>query len=739
MSVFRRRNSDWFRDAIIGCIGLAIILLFGYTIGGTALFSPFPTLVVHDGNAAFLCEIRDGDDRAEAGYWPVEPIPYRIAATVKVMEDRRFNYHFGVDPLAVLRAVKQNLVGGRRVSGASTLAMQVARLQTPAERTMRHKMREMVTAVYLTIRYGRNRIMDHYLRLAPYGNGIRGIGYASYCYFGKPVEDLSWAEIAFLSAIPQQPNWMNPRTSAGRTRLVRRARQIIDSVHKAGYITDSEAKRALQQVAEIRLQPRLIQQPETLHVALRIREFFRDPKTRDAIDGAIIQTALDQNIQRKIADQAQLCVESWSRSGVENAAVMVINVRTGEVIASLGSTDYFDAEHAGAIDYTRIKRSPGSALKPFIYALAMDYGIISPESLIVDHVSHAGGFGNFDGVWLGEIPVRRALASSRNVPAVDLIRQTGLYRTFGHLADLRLHSHEKEAAIHGLGLAVGGLPVTMERLIQAYTVFSSRGVLRDLQWFKGQEHLAPQKIFSGETVQWINRSLSDPMARLPSFPRMGHLEYEYPVAVKTGTSEGSRDAWAIAWSSEYLTAVWLGRPDGRPMRRVGGYQTAAPLARVIMDELHKNPLSETGWKGTFLDTGKFGYEDAEKTGAAIQTPDHLIMNRQQIIPISTKDSRGHGIQIISPESESVYTFDPDMPLEYSTIQFAAISDLNLPSLTWEVDGIPFVTTDYPWSTFWQLKPGTHRIRAIAPIEGVESPVTVIHVKWPERVNVERCL
>ncbi|MGB3975936.1 MAG: transglycosylase domain-containing protein [bacterium] len=727
MSEFRRRNNDWFRIAvfIVGCIGPGMFL---YAIGDTALFSPLPTRVVHDGNGAYICEIRNGDDKAEAGYWPVEPIPHRIAATIKVMEDRRFGYHFGVDPLAILRAVKQNILGGRRVSGASTLAMQVARLQRPAERTVPNKIREMMTAVFLTMRYGRSGIMDHYLRLAPYGNGIRGIGYASYCYFGKPVEDLSWAEIAFLSAVPQQPNRMNPRTSAGRTRLVRRARQIIDAVHKAGYITDNEAARARKQVAEIRLQPRLTQQPETIHIALRIREILRDPKMRDTIDGTIIQTALDQKIQRKIAEQAQLCVDSWSKSGVENAAVMVVNVRTGEVVASLGSTDYFDADRAGAIDYTRVKRSPGSTLKPFIYALAMENGVISPDSMIIDHVTHAGGFGNFDGVWLGEIPVRRALASSRNVPAVDLIRQTGLHRTFGHLADLRLHSHEKEAAIHGLGIAVGGLPVTMERLVQAYTVFSSKGVLRDLQWFQGQKRLAPQKIFSGETVQWINRSLSDPMARLPSFPRMGYLEYEYPVAVKTGTSEGSRDAWAIAWSSEYLTAVWLGRPDGRPMHRVGGYQTAAPLARVIMDELHKNPLSEIGWKGTALDIGKYGYDDTEKAVAAIQSPDHFVPNTW-LAP----QHRRRGIQIISPESESVYTFDPDMPLEYSTIQFTAISDQNLSSLTWEVDGIPFATTDYPWSTYWQLKPGTHRIRAIAPVEGIESPVTVIHVERPGRV------
>lgn len=734
MSVFLQRNNRRYQAgvSILACIGLVAGIRFVFCHAD--LRSPLPTLIVIDVKGECICEIRDGDEKAEAGYWPVTPVPSRIAATLKVMEDRRFDSHPGVDPLAVVRAVRQNLFSGRTVSGASTLAMQVARLQKPAERTVCNKIREMMTALLLTARYGRHRIMDQYLRLAPYGNGIRGIGFAAHRYLGKPVEDLSWAEIAFLSAIPQQPNRMNPRTGSGRTRLVGRARRIIRAVRDAGYMSESEAERALVQVADIRLQPIFRQPPEAIHTAIYLKDIMRNPDRRDTLDDTIIKTGFDLSLQREIIRQAQLCVESWSASGVENAAVMVVDARTGAVVASVGSTDYFDGSRAGSIDFTRVRRSPGSTLKPFLYAFAMDLGIITPDSMIMDHVSHAGGFGNFDGVWLGEIPVRRALAASRNVPAVDLLRQSGIHRTFGHFADLRLHRYEQDPHIHGLGMAVGGLPVSMERLVQAYTVFSSRGVLRDLQWFHGQIRQAPQKIFTLDTVQWINRSLSDPMARLPSFPRMGHLEYEYPVAVKTGTSEGCRDAWTIAWSPDYMVAVWLGRPDGRPMNHAGGYRTAAVLARVIMDDLHRHRMMQAGWIGASLDTGR--YAPMEQMNPVPEARLHSGAPGQHAVPAVQEKARMQpdGIRISSPEPESVYYFDPDVPAEYATIQFTAIAGCTLSSVTWEVNGIPFVTTGYPYSASWRMAPGTHRIRAVAPAENTSSAVTVIHVVSPVPVS-----
>jgi penicillin-binding protein 1C len=704
----------------IAVVGMSIWLMV-VVIKTSELTIPYPTLVVIDGNGGFITEIRDGTNNIEAGYWPVEPVPPRIAATVKAIEDRRFDWHPGVDPVAVSRAIVQNIRNKSRISGASTLAMQTARLERPSKRNYRNKLREMITAAVITSRYGRLGVMDHYLRLAPYGNGIRGIGYAAYCYFGKPVEDLSWAEIAFLSAIPQQPNRMNPRTGFGRTRLVSRARRIIRRVHEEGHMSGAEAKRALEQVADLMIQPRLTQPPEAIHLALRYRNMLNDESFRKQCHVTVVKTDIDPEIQKDVLNQTRLCVTAWEKAGVKNAAVMVLNARTGAVIALIGSTDYYDTERAGAIDYSRVKRSPGSTLKPFIYALAMESGIICADSILFDRVSHAQGFRNFDGIWLGEIEVDRALASSRNVPAVDLLRQTGVHQTYGRLADLGLHGYETDAQRYGLGLAVGGLPVTMEALVRAFDVFSAGGVLRDIQWYRGQSKAPAERIFSVRTVQWINRSLSDPMVRLPSFPRMGHLEYEYPAAAKTGTSDGARDAWTVAWSPEYLVAVWLGRPDGKPMNRVGGYRTAAELARVVMDRLHDKEKMPTqkGWAAEPLRKKTLEHN---RNQSGIDRIDLWSPKSGSVASIEPET-----ILITSPEHNATYYFDPDIPVEFSSVLLAVNTNIRSGEITWEINGIPYVSTTEPFTTRWQLRPGVHNIRAVSPSKGVSSPVVTINV------------
>ncbi len=710
----------------VAVIALAVWVT-GHVVRKSELTTPYPTLVVIDRNGTFLGEVRDSNNDTEAGYWAIDPIPPRIAATVKAIEDRRFQYHPGVDPVAVLRALLQNARNRSRISGASTLAMQTARLEKPSERNYRNKIHEMVTALAITARYGRSGVMDYYLRLAPYGNGIRGIGYAAYSYFGKPVDDLSWAEIAFLSAIPQQPTRMNPRTGFGRTRLVRRARRIINTVHEAGYMTNAEAERALEQVAELVIQPRFTQPSETIHLVLRYRNMLNEPDVRKHIADPVIQTDINLELQKEILRQTQLCVKAWKKAGVDNAAVMALDARSGAVVSLIGSTNYFDSDRAGAIDYTQIRRSPGSTLKPFVYAFAMETGIISADSMLMDHVSHARGFRNFDGIWLGEIEVDRALASSRNVPAVDLLRQTGVHRTYGHMADLRLHDYETNVQRYGLGLAVGGLPVTMESLVRAFDVFSAGGILRDIQWYRGQLKAPAERIFSVQTVQWINRSLSDPMVRLPSFPRMGHLEYDYPVAVKTGTSEGARDAWTVAWSPEYLVAVWLGRPDGRPMNQVGGYRTAAELTRVIMDRLHGNRINRIVLDSEWASEPK-RYTD--ETTVSPKSSSHVKPGELSAIKTSAET-----IRITSPEHEAVYYIDPEIPREFSSLLLAVDTNITDGEITWEVNGTPYVSTTAPFTARWPLRPGTYRIRAVSATQGISSPVITINVSTIAQTSV----
>ena len=697
--------------AASGLTLLAVILVLA------EMPAPEPTLIIEDRVGEYLCEVRDGGCNAEAGYWPVDDVPERIAATVMAIEDRRMPFHPGVDPVAVIRAALQNLRNDDVISGASTLAMQIARLQRPAERTWPNKLFEMIRAVAMTCRHGRDRILGEYLKLAPYGNGIRGIGYAAYAYFGKPPEDLSWAEIAFLSAIPQQPNLMNPRTGAGRIRITKRARRIIETVRDRGWISPEEAERALRQVQELTLQPRLTQPPETIHLAIRFREIMEAERHRLPSSVTVLRTGFDIRLQRELADQASMCVDAWNDSGAGNAAVMVIDTESGAVVAAVGSTGYYDRDRCGAIDYTRIKRSPGSTLKPFLYAYAMENGIIDAESRLPDTAGFAGDFENFDGVWLGEIPVHRALAASRNIPAVELLRRTGTHRTYGCFADLGLHRYENTCERYGLGMAIGGLPVSMEDLVRAFTVFSCGGNLQGYKWYHQQVDCPSHRLFSLQTVQWINRALSDPMARLPSFPRMGNLEYEYPVAVKTGTSEGCRDAWTIAWSPHYLTAVWMGRPDGRPMRSVSGYRASAELARAVMDRLHGPDyiqMNDHRRRNLFPQSG-----DTVPADPPNPSPNLHEQLSSRVSPIS--------IRILSPESGARYLLDPEVPGQFATISLTADIDPEPESVTWVVDGIPFLTVTHPYTANWRLIPGQHRISLRLPASGIESETIVVEV------------
>ncbi len=547
------------------------------------LESPPPTFLLRDRNGDFLGEVGAGEGGA-VGYWPVSPLPPRVVAAILVVEDHRFWSHLGVDPVAVIRAFWQNLCSESRISGASTVAMQVARLQNPGPRTYWRKLVEAVTALILTARHGREAVLEHYLRIVPFGNRVHGIRYAARRYLDKPVEDLSWAEIAFLAAIPQMPARMNPYHPDGCLRARSRAARILKGLMLAREMTTAEYELARRQLETISVPPVETRPLEALHAILRLERQFAG-RWRTANTTPIIPTSLDLEIQKKAAHAAFDMVQDFQGRGGTNAAVIVLDARSRGVLAWVGSADYFDAEHAGAIDYAAVARSAGSTLKPFLYALALERGVISPSTILDDLARTADGIGNADDRFLGPLLPRFALANSRNVPAVDLLDETGLVEFYDLLRRLELHGYELPASRYGLGLVIGGLPVTLERLVRAYTVFSSGGLLGDLRWRTDEAPGELRRIFGEPVARQISQFLSDPMARLPSFPRMGFVEFGFPVAAKTGTSSLCRDAWAILFSERYLVGAWVGNADYRPMNGLTGYRAAARLAGRILREI----------------------------------------------------------------------------------------------------------------------------------------------------------
>jgi penicillin-binding protein 1C len=555
------------------------------------LITPEPTFLLRDRRDRFLGEVAPSND-AELGYWRLGALPERVVAATLAVEDRRFWDHPGVDPTAVGRAVLQNLRSRRRISGASTIAMQVARMQYPGGRTYLRKLSETATAILLTARHGRTAVLRQYLELVSYGNRIHGIAYAARCYFDKPVDDLSWAETAFLAAIPQAPTHMNPFLPNGRARAVKRGGEILERLHARGTLGDADYALAQSQIQALLIPPPTERPRQALHAVLRYENDLRAAARRHAAPpDPLVRTTLDLELQEEVEWIAYQSIEAWASQGARNAAVIVVDRGTSEVRACVGSTGYFEGAHAGAIDYTAVRRSPGSTLKPFLYALALERGVITPSTILDDLDRGAGGIGNADDQFLGPLLPRVALASSRNVPAANILDALGLGEGYAFFRDLGLHEGREPARRYGLGLAIGGLPVTLEQLVHAYGVLQD-GVLRDLRWYPGapSPERGGRRLLSEDTARQVTLFLSDPLARMPSFARMGATEYPFPVAVKTGTSSRYRDAWTVAYSTRYLVGAWVGDPDFQPMNRLGGYRSAAEIVHRVLAHLHRDEL-----------------------------------------------------------------------------------------------------------------------------------------------------
>ncbi len=763
------------------------------------LKAPPPTFLLLDREGRFLGEV-GAEEEGGLGYWQVEELPPRVVTATLALEDRRFWSHPGVDPKAVAQAVAQNFGSGRRVSGASTLAMQVARMQTPGSRGYRRKAVEALTAVLLTARYGREEILRHYLRIVPYGNRIHGISYAARCYFDKPVEDLSWAEIAFLSALPQAPGTMNPFLPTGRHRAAERGKRVLDWLAERGVLTPAEHELARRQIAELHLPEKGKRPEQALHAVLRLESLLAGPE-RESLP-PLVHTTLDLELQKEVSWLTWTSLRGWESRGAGNAAMIVLDLKSREVRAWVGSGDYFAGHQAGAIDYTRVRRSAGSALKPFLWALALERGAIGPATVLDDLQRGPGGVTNADDVFLGPLLPRVALANSRNVPAVELLGRVGLDEGYGLFRDLGLTDGAEPARHYGLGLAIGGLPVTLEEVTNAYLALAGDGRLTGTRWHRGQELPPPRRIFSEETARLVTLFLSDPQARLPTFPRMGTAEYRFPVAVKTGTSTNFHDAWAVAWSSRYLVGVWVGHPDFRPMNRLSGYLSAAELVQRVLLVLHRDQsdglddlsfppprgwqpervCALTGHRATdacdqvFLEwfrpgeepvddctvhqrraidrrTGFLATADTPRSEVEVRTftelpPRYAAWQAAASLPRPPEavgafrpgmmvpgagvaravldPSRPTRLRITSPENGTRLLRDPETPADLSTLALNVVVDPPVRQVVWYVDGRPYETVDYPYTTRWKLTPGEHTFQVRLPFtEGASGAVRVI--------------
>lgn len=551
------------------------LLLFFIFLIGDALF-PFRA-EIHYSSLVLSAEERplaaylSADDK-----WRLYLEEQEITPTLKdaflIKEDRFFYYHPGFNPIAIFRALFQNALGGKRVSGASTITMQVVRLLKPNERTYWNKMLELIHAVQLEWHYDKDEIFRLYLNLVPYGGNVEGIKSASYLYFQCLPEQLSPAQIATLAVVPNRPgSWKlrpdNPALLSARNRW-------LDYFYSKNWVDKSTYVTALEE-------PLLIERKtwETVapHLCRRLYEQFKTP---------IIHSNIRYAAQRKTEAITKNYIERLKSIRVTNAAVIVIDNESRKVIAYAGSADFMDKDNHGEVDGVLAVRSPGSTLKPFVYGLAMEKGMITPKTILYDVPSNFSGYTpeNYDLTFNGALSAQAALSRSLNIPAVSVLHEYGVHEFISKLNEVGLKQIGKDKTKLGLSMILGGCGVTLESLSNAYATLANQGRFGPLGYVKQDSGLLHYSWLKPEASFLVSEILSQ--AERPDLPANWQMGKSVPrIAWKTGTSYGRRDAWSIGYNDAYTIGVWVGNFNNEGVAELSGAEMATPLLFQLFEAI----------------------------------------------------------------------------------------------------------------------------------------------------------
>jgi penicillin-binding protein 1C len=572
---------------LVPLLGLASVLLLGAWLRlgplppGLFEDSGAPSTIVTDRHGMVLYEARSALGDRSLRMQP-DAIPPVLARATVAAEDHRFWSHPGIDPMAIARALARDLRAGRVVEGGSTITQQVAKLllarRAGSSRGWRAKAREAVIALRIEHRLSKREILALYLSLAPYGNQIAGAERASRAYFDRAPSSLTIAQAAFLASLPQRPSTFNPWRDADAART--RQRGIVRRMEALGWIAHLDAEVAsAERVAPLR-GGREALAPHFVEKVLAAFPIGARPRR--------IETTLDATLQHSIRGIIDARREDLRAHGANHVAVAVLDNRSGEWLAWEGSGDYFDPI-GGAIDGVQSPRQPGSTLKPFTYALAFDNGY-SPASVLPDVASHfetadPGVFyspRNYDGQYRGPLLARAALAGSENVPAVALLSRLGPPSLLRLLRRAGVTTLDRGASFYGLGLTLGNAEMRLDELVAAYAMLARGGVVVRPACLKQEPVAASSRVISSRAAYWVSDILSDPEAREYIFGRGGSLEFPFPVAAKTGTSQAYHDNWALGYTREVTVGVWVGNFDRTPLKSSSGVTGAGPIFHAAM-------------------------------------------------------------------------------------------------------------------------------------------------------------
>jgi penicillin-binding protein 1C len=758
-SAFRRKATIIAATCLAG-LAVATWLRCGPLPPGL-LDPPAPSTMVVDRNGVPLYEALSGDGTRNAQL-TADSIPETVAAATTAAEDRRFWSHYGVDPIAILRAMKRNLAEGQIVEGGSTISQQAAKLlllrQSPqTTRGWSTKVREAVIAIRLEHRLTKREILAVYLSLASYGNQIIGFERASRAYFGADSRMLTPAQAAFLAGLPQRPTRFNPYRN--QTLAESRQRVVLARMHAAGALSAIQLDEARRE----RLNPARGERPFLAphFVEMVLTHAGRERPGR-------IETTLDAGLQADITGIIDTYRPTLARHGAGNVAVVVLDNVRGEWLAWEGSGDYFDATHGGSINGPATLRQPGSALKPFTYALAFEQGF-TPASVLPDVPMHfptaedgvVYSPRNYDGRYRGPLLARAALAGSENVPAVSLASDLGVPALLRFLHRAGFSTFDKNAAHYGLGLTLGNAEVRLDELVAAYSAFARGGEWIEPSYVKNAA--APRRqLVSPRTAFWITDILSDADARAFIFGRGGSLEFPFPVAVKTGTSQAYHDNWTIGYTRRLTVGVWVGNFDRRPLRNSSGVTGAAPIFQAVMLAAHKRlggveepvaipdesvgeheicalsgeianawcPVRRREWlhrgaahlpcswhhlddEGVIVVWPPIYRDWARKQGPATVAAFRLKAEATKsslVASASRRKTPPAALQIVNPPEGATYMIDPTLRREFQTLPLRVVAPAP-GTIAWTINGDPLATVSSESVVEWPLRVGRHRISA----------------------------
>jgi penicillin-binding protein 1C len=506
---------------------------------------------------------------SQDGFWRFytknEDVPKLLRDSILTFEDKYFYKHFGVNPFSIIRAAFNNLINKSRI-GASTITMQVVKIVEPKERTYLNKIIEILRAFQLEATYTKNEILNIYFNKAPYGGNIEGLRAAAYFYFNKELKDLSISEMAILTTIPKNPNINRPDK---QTNLSLKRNIVVDKLHLKHLISESQLQRARKEPID----------------STRQKYFFDMVQYTNTLENnnkTDIHTSIDYEIQKYLQSYLKYETLKFNEYNLYNSAVVVIENETLDIKAYIGSNDFFDKKNGGQNDGVLMKKSPGSTLKPFIYALALDEGLITPNRILLDIPINFNGYTpkNYDGQFNGKISAKEALKLSLNIPAIDLQNQLGNNSLYEMLEKIGVGIQNTKSK-YGLSIAVGGIDLSLLELTKLYTILANKGIYK----------YSNQELFSGEASYLVSNILANGYRDKFDGSWQSSINSK-KVAFKTGTSSDAKHLYTVGYTSKYTIGLWFGNFDGK--KTLGGLTGSNTVSNSLI-QIFENIDNTNNW------------------------------------------------------------------------------------------------------------------------------------------------